>query len=582
MKIIQLILLVSIFFVAASRPPPAARGFVGCPSGDFTERSVFAAAAQQRAADGELILLTLDDTYIDLAAVLVQNLESLGLRNYIAVSYTQAACVDLMAQYGVCCGWTSFLRHHRGWAAWGLGPGGAHSYKRKQTEIFTFKWYFSLIALEAGLNVLFLDSDVHLLADPYPLLRGSGPFSPFSMVVQVDLHQPAAARCVAASAPGQLCGHTAPEKPPLLNTGIFYIGGARPGSPLFRVLNATLGTILRRLDEGVAGPVPACGEACTVDALQILPSWDLLWEQHVFNAVLAEAAGTNWTVTALPAGPPQLWAPGGPLGPVAWVAMLPHTWPGVDSGAEFVAAAPDWLFTRLCSVGVLMLADEGVPSPLSEAPLLGSSVPNGTRLAKRWDDSAAARQQGGQPVGGGAREEWAARVDRIGYGVHTEECGNPNFVDPIAPLVVAHNVFTPNDVRRLTFRALGWMLLQRGAEPQLPQETPPEAGGSALTRGHVPLSLKLAAAHPLQCMGRNGTQGVLLSHYDSEHAFLCSAQRRDDGCACCVDVTSVYGSSNHPRFSGWAEIRVQGGWEQSDVQKTAAGCGAWWKRLRRR
>ena len=143
-----------------------------------------------------------------------------------------------------------------------------------------------------------------------------------------------------------------------------------------------------------------------------------LREQAVFNQAVEAAVGANWSVSAAPAGPPELWAPGGPLAAVAWAAVpeSEEGWPGGES----IAGAPDYLFGRMCAVEVEIAA----PAPaLAAAPLLGASVPNGTRLEIAWG--------GG---GGSARQVWGQAL-WLGYGPRPKLCAQPGC--GVAPRPVA-------------------------------------------------------------------------------------------------------------------------------------------------
>ena len=425
----------------------------------------------------------------------------------------------------------------QGWKGWALGEGGVLHWRLTATINFIAKWHYATLALGRGLNVLYLDTDVHLVENPMPVLND--PFwRRFDMIIQTDLYQPPSELCVAANATtvGASCGPLR-LKAPNLNTGVVYVRRAAPGTPLFGLLNGTVSVILDRLAQGAERDMPIC-HTCFPD---FAPAWDMLWEQYQLNELLRARPGSPtgawvWHVVAAPAAPPPLWREGGPTVAVAWArpwqdehANASSTQSNSSNSSAWptstIAAAPDWLFGRMCAVAATMNAKSATLASLAR---LGRSLPYGIHDV---EPSVRDGRRGGTLLR-------ASSGDAVQYGVPPDGCKTRPFVDVIAPLVAAHAVFTSTAVREKAWRALGWWHLHAGRRVQ-------RSRGHGLMRAHEHTRLLLdgggsgaggaggadllteaeegrsaprddGLAHCFE--GRDGEPAVLLSHYYASHA----------------------------------------------------------------
>ena len=154
-------------------------------------------------------------------------------------------------------------------------------------------------------------------------------------------------------------------------------------------------------------------------------------------------------------------------------------------------------------------------------------------------------------------------------------------MDVLAPLVIAHAIFTDTPVRELAWQAMGWM---RNVSSVSSHASLAEA---AQQRVHLQRAAAASAAEngTHACLLGPGTAAVLLSSYSSDHAFLCSVLPRADGCACCVDVSETFAGpvpGPYPPVDGsWEGVHVVS-FPQKEVQDSMAGCGGWWTLKRRR
>ena len=148
-------------------------------AGDLAAPGMLASALKARASpDGEIIFMLTDESHVRLALNLILNLEELRLSHHLVVASTAAACDALWARarqlkLSTGCGTSSFLQrgsstaaHDAGLRAYGIGD--SHVY-----HLWWQRWFFLSEAVGLGYNVLSLDTDVSLRANPYPLLHGA-------------------------------------------------------------------------------------------------------------------------------------------------------------------------------------------------------------------------------------------------------------------------------------------------------------------------------------------------------------------------------------------------------------------------
>ena len=269
---------------------------------------------------------------------------------------------------------------------------------------------------------------------------------------------------------------------------------------------------------------------------------------------------------------------------------------------------------------------------LASQQRLGRSLPQGVREL---------------PAGRTAVEPGSA-VDAPQYGVPPDGCSSRPFVDVLAPLVAAHAIFTHNTVREQLWRAVGWWCahpptlraaprLRRapvgGREPRTPRAAltrcgrhlqagrRPHRGSHSLVHAHLPALVREAAgagaggdnassaggaaelearrlaevaapsegrAHCFE--GRVGQPAVLLSHYDTQHAYVCVVQSEEeteqaetaaDRCPCCVDMSAAE-HADALGAAAWDGVAVSAKYNQKEVQESIANCYGWWNEERRR
>ena len=384
--------------------------FARClPPADFTEPNEFKAAATARAEAGELIIFISNDAYFELARALSENIRALGHDNFLTITFEEDTCLRLMREHGSCCGWSNFLKNHSGWAGWGVRPNGAHAHRLNRTAMYIWKWWYTSLALGERLNVLLLDTDVHLFASPYPMLRG-----PFyvnhNVIAQLDSSQPRRDAC-AGILPGGRCNASASA--PSLNAGIMYFNNVSMDGGAFRLVNGTVSTILMRLDQGAAGPITNCTDStCPPDQH---PNWELIRDQSVFNKLLGSSSDQIWSVGAAP-------KPSG--GTPDWSAPAhPAVFSGLEGG-ETAVGAPDSLFTRTCA---------------STARVSGDNIV--------WQRDAYA----------------TARPRKAG--AWWRNCpSKKTWMDDRYPAVAGHMLFMDNDARETAWKSLGWWPEPRGAD----------------------------------------------------------------------------------------------------------------------
>jgi hypothetical protein len=372
-----------------------AQAWCGVTQQNLTDFAAFEVAATDTAKDGELILLIVNSNYAAMGRALTRNMEALGLSNHLTIAFDKETCRALSSERGACCGWSDYLKDHPGWEGWGLQKQGAHAHRLNQTILYVWRWQYISLAIGAGLNVLSMDADVHLLRSPYLDLHGDF-WASHAIIAQVDYGQPEAHSCNSASRGSNVCGFS---DRPSINTGVVYFQNAS-GAAL-ALVSGTSRKIVERLDQGAHGPVTNCTNYTCPEKEQ--PDWDELWDQHVFNELLKEMSGNNWTVGA---------APGGTAGvhqPVSWADL---------GGGKTIAGAPDSMFGRICTVA---------------ASLNGSGLSGGIRLGANTNSLEKRSAASCQPPGGAGRQ-----------------------ADALAPLLAAHMVFTDNDIREMAWRSLGW------------------------------------------------------------------------------------------------------------------------------
>ncbi|KAK3233670.1 hypothetical protein CYMTET_56051 [Cymbomonas tetramitiformis] len=154
-----------------------------------------------RSYKGELIAFWQECcNYLGTTMYLLENLRKHGFEHFVAVSKDQAQCDKFRAQVhqNISCVWQSKKET------------AEDPFKLLDAALFT-RHYFVWKFLEAGVNLLWLDIDIHLPQDPYRYLKG--PMRAHLMIQR----------------------HTSLE----LNTGIMYAQNVTPGGPVSAVFKET-------------------------------------------------------------------------------------------------------------------------------------------------------------------------------------------------------------------------------------------------------------------------------------------------------------------------------------------------------
>ena len=168
-----------------SAPVPAARSgtqdgarTLGPYYGDLEGPGELERAVRLVSSEGELVLLHGNEFRLRMLVNLVAELNSHGLYNALLLGFTSALCDGLRVRGAIGCAHSSYM--YTGALAvraqaWGLRP---------NYRAWLQKFHYMRRFLEMRVNVLALDSDVILLANPYPPLRGA--FGDVSFVTAFD------------------------------------------------------------------------------------------------------------------------------------------------------------------------------------------------------------------------------------------------------------------------------------------------------------------------------------------------------------------------------------------------------------
>eukprot|EP00899_Mesostigma_viride_P006785 jgi/Mesvir1/16107/Mv08395-RA.1 len=141
---------------------------VGPIMGDVEEESVLQQAAQFRSYKGEIILLVAGRSDADLAVNAAYHLEKdWGFGHYLLVLTDRDLCTEAADATAVTCVWSTFMAPgHPAWVGLSLPPGGEEGLR-----VHALRSHL-LVRLHAkGLNVLSIDGDARVLANPYELFK---------------------------------------------------------------------------------------------------------------------------------------------------------------------------------------------------------------------------------------------------------------------------------------------------------------------------------------------------------------------------------------------------------------------------
>jgi hypothetical protein len=145
---------------------------------DLDSRSGLRAAVAARAVGGEIVTFTSNVGGLAAAANMALQLRRHGILQHMVLADAASTCAAGLARWAwLGCGWSSGLPGFEAAYAHGVGGETAHLW-----SLWSAKWLLVARLTELRVNVLALDTDMLLQADPYPLLRAP-PISAFHMVI---------------------------------------------------------------------------------------------------------------------------------------------------------------------------------------------------------------------------------------------------------------------------------------------------------------------------------------------------------------------------------------------------------------
>ena len=149
-------------------------------SGDLNASTTLESVVRTRAYRGELILFAFDFCAIAEALNLIVHLRALGFEHHVPLTDGDATCAALRRAArarGLAeppCFWSSWPTMHPGWTWWGSKPGCVTAERAHRAcaieQLWTTRYAVAAQLLAAGANVLHVDTDSLLLADPYRAL----------------------------------------------------------------------------------------------------------------------------------------------------------------------------------------------------------------------------------------------------------------------------------------------------------------------------------------------------------------------------------------------------------------------------
>ena len=638
---------------------PLAGGVSPFPGGNLESSGVLESflSARGTAETKEIVFLSVGDTRdhrrqykdpalrtisIDFLLNLIANLRRLGIEHF-GILTTQPLCRMLQKKHCIdACAWTTLWHDHPGLPSWSLRPGDMFLMWAQQ-------WHYLARAMELGYSVLRADSDVYLAENPFPILNGPL-LAPFALIVQQDFGGPLGSRpscgkiarahhaplSTTPSGLGSLpeigsCGvHRGTS---LLNIGLLYARGIRPGSRSGHGALAVINSTWARFLAQISKPRPTVGSGATAQPQQL----ETLIDQPLMRSVVSDLSvgepgkpGKAWMV--VPGGAEAIYQqqqqpthaaahtsaaddPSAAARPSAGCALrdasacarvqaerartpflaqivrAPFSFtspPRPIPKPDRIALAPDWLFGRGCLLAVR--------SPLSLLARLDTTTP--VRDTKCVVPPAEARLA--QPAPG-----------------------------PAAGILVAtHFVYSMALKRKRTFRAFGWdasysrnrttyppgacwqrcvigiptgalaATAPRGTAPRgsAPRGSAPLQSLSPATHdGRAPAPLLVPFADGVNTTGyvastlahtARSNKAMLFSHTffaqaETFKAVLCALPSGESGpeCSCCVGLKSVDASPHAPAAGGsssMASMETTGGavlrWNTQRAAKLAQGC----------
>lgn len=217
--------------------------------GDLEGKGELERAVRLTAASGELVLLHGNENRLRMLVNLVAELNSHGIFHALLLGFSHSLCEVLRVRGAIGCAHSSYLYA-------GALAGRARTWGLEGRYIaWLQKFHYMRLLLEMNVNVLGLDSDVVLFANPYPHLRGA--FGGYSFVTAFDTK-------------GGFAN---------VNVGVLYLHNVSRGGPV----HGLFVEFERRVELGLKLPPPPNRATRAQEAVRFF------WDQNLFNKVLLSA-----------------------------------------------------------------------------------------------------------------------------------------------------------------------------------------------------------------------------------------------------------------------------------------------------
>ena len=136
------------------------------------------ASIAARAVRNEIVTFTSNEKGLPAAANMALQLQRLGIMQHLVLAEARSTCIAGYARWPwLGCGWSRGLDGFE--VKYADGYGGSTA---KLWSLWSAKWLLVARLVELKVNVLALDTDMMLQADPYTLLHAP-PISTFPMVI---------------------------------------------------------------------------------------------------------------------------------------------------------------------------------------------------------------------------------------------------------------------------------------------------------------------------------------------------------------------------------------------------------------
>ena len=160
---------------------------------DLSSRAALTTALRTRVFKNELILFSFDFCGLSEALSVILALRAASFEHFAPLTDGPETCHALRraaSARGVDATWpcyySSWPRDHPGWEAWGTSPGCVSAARASHycviEQLWATRYHVAAQILASGVNLLHIDTDVAILADPYALLK-QPPFASQNLVI---------------------------------------------------------------------------------------------------------------------------------------------------------------------------------------------------------------------------------------------------------------------------------------------------------------------------------------------------------------------------------------------------------------